>query len=184
MHKAALAAAESAHVVTNLEVNEDGPCYVRIEGRKSGLIAWLLTLFGIEAMIKFEVYGDRIECSKTSLSGMICETIPLTAISNLGSGFVKPVFLFVFAAISAAIAVIAFFCNSTGTAMYWVISAVIFVVLYFWWKTMILYFIPNSASTILVKFKRSVIEGVELDENTAGEIIGIVSQLVQKNKAK
>ena len=68
--------------------------------------------------------------------------------------------------------------------MYWVISAVIFVVLYFWWKTMVLYFIPNSASTILVKFKRSVIEGVELDENTAGEIIGIVSQLVQKNKAK
>ena len=44
MHRLAMLAGKSALVIKEAKVNEDGPLYVKIKGRKSGLIAWFLAL--------------------------------------------------------------------------------------------------------------------------------------------
>ena len=56
-------------------INSEGPCYVRLVGRKSGLIDWLLTLLGINTRTMLEIYEDRIEYSYGSLSGRVLEVI-------------------------------------------------------------------------------------------------------------
>ena len=58
MHNLAMLAGKAALVIKEAEVNEDGPLYVKIKGRKSGLIAWILTLLGIDITTTFEVYDN------------------------------------------------------------------------------------------------------------------------------
>ena len=97
MHSFAMLAGKAALVIREAEVNENGPLYVKIKGRKSGLIALLLTLIGVDTTTTFEVYENRIEFTEGSLSGRIKEMIPLSSVSNLGTGYMKPVIWMVLA---------------------------------------------------------------------------------------
>lgn len=77
MHMAAMNASNSALVLKEKEINANGPCYIRLSGRKQGFWSWLMTLLGINVTTTLEVYEDRIERSFGSLSGFINETIPI-----------------------------------------------------------------------------------------------------------
>ena len=90
--KAALALREA-------EINENGPVYVHLKGRKPGLAGWLFAKMGLDDSTTLDVYGDRIEFSDCSLSGAFTETIPLTRVSNLGAGFLKPFALAIMAVV-------------------------------------------------------------------------------------
>ena len=98
-------AGKSALVIKEAKVNEDGPLYVKIKGRKSGLIAWFLALIGIDTTTTFEVYENRVEFTEGSLSGRIKEMIPLSSISNLGTGYMKPVIWMVLAIMTLYVAI-------------------------------------------------------------------------------
>lgn len=165
-----------ALVLRKMDINEAGPHFVHIEGRKSGLLSWVCTVVGVDTTTVFDVYEDRIEYSGGSLSGAFTETIPLTRISNLGTGFLKP-FLY---------AILAFVCLllAIPTLGITLILAALFAFLYWTRKSLVLYFIPHSGSTTFMAFKRSLIEGVSLDAPTADRIVTIVSALVEKNTAR
>ena len=167
---------KAALVLKKLEIRELGPHYVHLEGRKAGLISWLYNLVGIDDTTVFDVYEDHIEYSGGSLSGAFTETIPLTKVSNLGAGYLKP-FLF---------AILAFVCLllAVPTFGFTLIFAAVFGFLYWTRKSLLIYFIPHSGSETVLAFKRSLIEGISLDAKTADKIVGIVSDLVEKNTAK
>lgn len=166
----------SALVLKNLEVRESGPHYVHIEGRKAGLISWLCSLVGIDSTTVFDVYDDRIEYSDGSLSGSFKETIPLTKISNLGTGYLKPFLFAILAALFLLLAIPTFGVTLLFTAL--------FAFLYWTQKSLLIYFIPHSGSTTAMAFKRSLIEGVSIDAETANKIVSIISDLVEKNTEK
>lgn len=166
----------SALVLRNLQIKESGPHYVHLEGRKAGLISWLCTFVGIDATTVFDVYEDRIEYSDGSLSGIFKETIPLTKISNLGTGYLKPFTYLILAFIFLLLAIPTF-----GITL---ILVALFAFLYWTNKSLLIYFIPHSGSTTYMAFKRSLIEGVSIDAETAAKIVEIVSTLVENNTSK
>ena len=176
MHQLAMLAGKAALVIKELEVNEDGPLYVKIKGRKSGLIAWILTLLGIDCTTTFEVYDNRIEFSEGSLSGRIKEMIPLSMVCNLGTGYLKPIIWMVLAFIMLFLAIPTF-----GISL---IFTLLFVFLYFFRKSMLLYAIPNSGRGAMVVFKRSLIENVNISEEDAYKIIALISKLMNQDKMK
>jgi hypothetical protein len=152
-------------------IDPNGPCYVRLVGRKSGLVDWLLTLCGINTKTTLEVYADRIEYSYGSLSGNILEVIPLSKVSNLYCGRFKPFILLVLAVISLIGAFFTF-----GISL---IPAILFFIYYFLKKTTLISIIPNSGSAAAVAFKRSIIENKNISDEEAQQIIQIIAQLVE-----
>ena len=176
MHLLANWVGKEALALKEKEINQDGPCYVRLVGRKSGLIDWLLTLFGVNTTTTLEVYADRIEYSYGSLSGNVLEVIPLSKVSNLYCGRFKPVILLVLAVITFFAAFVTF-----GLSL---ILTVIFVIFYYLKKTTLISVIPNSASATAVAFKRSLIENQNISDEEAQQIIKIVANLVENANQK
>lgn len=69
--------------------------YLNIEGRRGGIISFLLTVLNLNPVTSFKCYHNRIEFKRTSLSGEQLIIIPLTAVTAVQSGFTKPIgFLF------------------------------------------------------------------------------------------
>ncbi len=174
MHKFALLAGKAALAIKEVEINEDGPLYVKIKGRKSGIFAWFLTILGIDNTTTLEVYENRIEFTEGSLSGRVKEMIPLSSICNLGTGYLKPTLLLMLAGFFLLMALPTF-----GVSL---IFTVIFGIFYFLRKSMLLYAIPNSGNGPVILFKRSIIENVSLSEKDAYRIIDLISDLVDKSK--
>ena len=140
-------------------------------GRKAGLVDWFFTLIGINTTTTLEVYADRIEYSYGSLSGRMLEVIPLSKTSNLMCGYFKPVVFLILAAI--------FFLTAFVTFGLTLILTGIFAFLYYFRKSTLISIIPNSGSATAVAFKRSLIEGQNITEEEAQQIIKIISDLVE-----
>lgn len=171
MHQFANFMGTHALALKEKQINNEGPCYVHLAGRKSGLIDWILNLFGIDTTTKLDVYADHIEFSYHSISGHVLEIIPFTKVSNLNCGQLKPTILFFMAMIAA--------CAAYPTYGLSLILSIIFIIYYFLKKTVFISIIPDSASVTSIAFKRSVIENKNLSEEEAKQIIDIIAYLVK-----
>lgn len=176
MHSLALLAGGASLVLREKVINPDGPCYVKLVGRKAGLIDWLLTLIGINTTTTLEVYEDHIEYTYGSLSGNVLEVIPLSKTSNLLCGLFRPVIFLVWAVI--------FFIAAFVTYGVTLILTLLFVFLYFFRKSTLISIIPNSGSSTSVGFKRSLIEGQNITDEEAQQIVKIISKLVEDANKK
>ena len=181
MHNLAMLMGGNALVLREKEINEYGPVYVRLVGRKPGLLDWLLTIIGINTTVVFEVYDNRVEYSYGSLSGRMTETIPLSKISNLMCGYFKPFFLLVLAAILFIAGICVSFSAGNGILfIFGLIFSIVCVICYFLKKTTMVSVIPNSACPTTVVFKRSLIENNNISAEEAQQIISIINALVAK----
>jgi len=188
MHGLAMFLGNAGLVLREKSITPTGPRYVRLVGRKAGLVSFLMTILGIDTTTIFEVYEDRIEYSCSSLSGRFQELIPLVRVSNLCCGYFKPVLFFVFAVIALiggfAVGMIARADGSpelaTPATVVGVIFSAIFFVCYFLKKTIVVNVIPNSASPVAIAFKRSLIENQTITQEDARQIIDIITTLVSR----
>ena len=165
-----------ALVVKEWKVDPNAAIPVCIKGRKAGIVAWLLSLLGFDTTTTFELHGNHVSLAEGSLAGQIREIVPLTGACNIGTGYLKP-FGYIAAALGCFLwALISMFNdNASGWAAAWqLVLAVGFVVLFFLNKCMVLYVIPVSSSPIQIAFKRSVIEGVDVDASSARKVIHII----------
>lgn len=178
MHLSANLIGNHALALKQKTINPQGPCYVRLVGRKSGLIDWLLNICGIDTTSILEVYSNRIEYKYSSLSGTTQEVIPLSKISNLVCGYFTPVILIVVAVILFLAAL--FFGLKHVTSWILLAAAVIAFVYYFLKKSILISIIPNSGSSSCIAFKRSLIENENITKEEAEKIIGIIVALVEK----
>ena len=183
MHGLALTMGNAALALKEKVINPDGPLYVRLVGRKSGLIDWLLTVLGINTTTVLEIYEDHVDYSYGSISGRVTETIPLVNVSNLICGYFKPVILFILGIIFCILTIAALFVVGLF-AIVPLVLAVIFFVFYYLKKTTAIGVIPNSASTSAVAFKRSVIENQNITEEESKQIIAIVTKLISEANKK
>lgn len=184
-NSAALVASKNALVVKALEVNETGPVYVHIVGRKPGILAWLRSLIGIDPTTTLKVMDNRVEFIEGSMSGQVTHMIPLSSVCNLGAGYSKPFVLLVVAIIMLVIGLITMVASVPACVpLVLILLAICFAAVYYLKKTLVLFILPLSSMGACIGLKRSVIEGVDLDEATAFRIIDIVSALIEKNAAK
>lgn len=167
MSSLAAAAAKSALVVKELEINEEGPRYVHIVARQAGGLAFVLSLLGIDSTTVFDVYEDRLEFIEGSLSGRLTTCMPLSSVSIATSGFVKPFILLVL-----------------GLALLPVCVGIFFIISYYLSKSLVVSVDSNGSSSITICLKRSVIEGVEINEETAFKIVDRIKELTLKQTGK
>lgn len=185
MHGMAMAASRGALVVKELSINESGPTYVRLVGRRAGLIAWLMSLIGVDPTTTLEISATRLELTEGSLSGKVRNMMPLAKICNIGAGFFKPVVLLLLAGILLLVTLVTAIASMTGTTGMHLLSLIAFVgsiacvVAFFLKKTLVLFALSGSGVGPIIAFKRSVIEGVSIDEEQAKSIVSILTQLVE-----
>ena len=177
MSSFASAAARSALVVKEIKINEGGPQYVHIVARKGGIIAFLLSIAGIDSTTTFDIYEDRIDFAQGSLSGYIKTCMPLSSLSVATGGFVKPFS-------KLLIGILLVFPGALFTLGISALVGVILIIYYFLSKTLLVEVAASSGWSANICLKRSVIEGVEINQATADKIVDIVKRLIIAQTAK
>lgn len=162
--------------------NEQGE-YIRLFVRRSGLIAWILSLMRLDPTIYFGVYADQVEFRIASLSGYFKEIAPVTSITSCGYGYFRPwksaLFIFVmFAVIGMNLAAAA---QSILAALITIGVGTGITILYYLLKRELGFSITlHSGKTYgLVGIHRSVIEGQEIDERSFEHISAIMSWILR-----
>jgi len=191
MNALSLLAARSALVLKEVTIDENGPLYVRIVGRKPGLIAWILNILQIDTTTIFEVYWNRILFEEGSLFGRIKQNIPMKKVCNLGTGYTKPFLWFLLSVFfffsGFVILIITSLNDKDGSPALCLIPfaiALLFLFCYIFGKTMILYVFPSSGIGANVIFKRSLIEGVKISEEDAERVTNIITYLIDAPNGK
>jgi len=173
LHKTAVDSDRAALVVKSVLINCGGPEYVRIEGRKSGALSWLLSLLRLTSTVTFVVRERCVEYSDGSLAGSFTKKIPFVSLTNLESGYLKPFGYLLVAVVGVVLAY-----HTCGVSL---CLTAVFSFMYFFGRSMKLVFVPQSGKNLEFSFKRSLIEWVNLSEADARKVIGIISDLMEKS---
>jgi len=163
--------------------------FVSITGRKSGLVAWLLSLLKIDPSTTINVGLDRVEFTSASLAGTASRLIPLQGVCSTYYGYHKPwkqavsiFMLFAFFGFSVAKIVAERGSPSDGGMSFVVTIAagfVIALVYYFLNRTLTLGFVEHSGVVSGIVFKRSVIENLDINHGQAKAVCLIIQRLIE-----
>jgi hypothetical protein len=161
-----------------------GEPYVKVVARASGLLSFILSLVGIDATTTLQVSATRIEFERGSLSGFIRR---LTLLDHIGSTFYgrnKPwkTALVIFAICSFIGSAIgkSGFGGQSWTLLFFLLGLLGGGLYYFLNRELMIGFTEDSGITAAITFKRSVIEGQEIDENQLQKIIDVIENLIKK----
>ena len=184
MHNLARILGQAALVVKEVSFDESSDCQVRIVARKPGFISWLLSLLGIDSTFTLLVYRDRLESMEGSLSGQLKTVVPLKALDTYTFGFTKPVLLVVIAVGLFFMSIAMFIGRAPGLGIFLLLIAIGCFAEYFYKKCLMLTFTTVGANGIFFAFKRSVIEGINVDEQFAERVGTLVKSnyLAQSGK--
>lgn len=144
--------------------NEKGN-YVHLVGREAGLFAWFLSVLGLDPTTEVEIKKDLIIFSAASLSGRTTRVIPMKSLTSAFYGYEKPWKEALLIGLLLAPVFIGF---------------VVGPLYYFLNKTLAIGVIEASSWTGGFAFKRSVIEGQNIDEKQAYKVIEIVRSLIEQ----
>jgi len=172
--------------VSNDPIDEQGN-FVEIVGRKAGLIAWLFSLVGIDPTIRILVGPKWFEKNETSLSGPVTKLIPLRKVSSVYSSYFRPW-------LAALIIFVIFFNIGIQLGRFsrlsdWFTALALVVVLIGAVAALVFYFL-NRPFTLYVRevgggwptgirFKRSVIENVEVNHEKVQYACRVIKYLVE-----
>jgi hypothetical protein len=164
----------------NQPIDDDGNL-IRITGRQGGLIAWLFSLLKIEPTTSIKVSKDRVEFVSSSLSGTEYRMIPISSVCSTYYGYHKPwktalaiLIFFVFLAFNIGSNLVIF-------AIFFLAGPAIAFLYYFLNRVWTLGFVEHSGVVSRIRFKRSVIEGVDVNE-TQGHYICQITQFLIESK--
>ena len=147
------------------QANEDGN-FVHIIGRQGGLISWILSLFKIDPTNEVEIKDNLIKFTTSSLAGREKRIIPHNSVTSTYYSYDKP----------------------WKAALAWTI--LLLPVFGIGLLVGPLYYILNKSLTVAVieasgwvgsfSFKRSIIEGQNINEEEADKVIEIIRSLIEE----
>lgn len=149
--------------------------YVNISGRAGGLIAWLLNLLDISPTVRLIVNADKIIFQTASLEGSRTFLTPLENTCSTFYAFKRPLKEAVVMAI--VLGALTFF--SFG-----LIGIAIAILYYLLNKTLTVGFTDTGGRISQIPFKRSVIEGITLDETEAARVCEIIQHLIDTRRER
>jgi hypothetical protein len=176
---------------SNQPIDSDGS-YVKVIGRAGGLISWFLELLKVDPTTSIRVSQNRVEFSSASLSGTEHRMIPIGNVCSTYYGYHKPwkaalLIFFTFGFLFNIPGIIASTGDHTGLSimgyLFGIVIAVGIALLYFFLsRTLTLGFIEHSGVISAIKFKRSVIENVDVNEEQARYICEVSQFLIEVAK--
>lgn len=138
---------------------------------ESGIVSFILALVGIDATTSLIVTSRHIEYESGSLSGFERSITPMNHVSSTFYGRFKPwKTALIIAAISLPLV------TAFGLGLIGIFLAGLY---YFLNRELKLGFIADSSKSSHLVFKRSVIEGQEIDEEALRKIIALIEHLIQ-----
>ncbi len=153
------------------EANEAGN-YVHLVGREGGLVSWLLSLIRIDPVSEVEVKEDLIKFTASSLAGKETRIIPIRWLTSAYYAYEKPW------KIASIIVAIGLFLISVNVILGLLVS-VAGVAYYVLNKNLSVAVVEASGWSGAFAFKRSVIEGQNIDEQAGQEVIDIIRERIE-----
>ncbi len=166
--------------------------YVSITGRKGGLVAWLLSLVKIDPTTTIRVSPERLEFASGSIEGNEARIIPLQNICSSYYGYHKPW--------KSAAGIFGFFLffafsvlnshtreGSSGASDFFLVAGIGFIIAaiyYFLNRQLTLGFVETSGLVNGIRFKRSVIENIDLTPEQAHAVCVIVQNLIEEKEKR
>jgi len=167
-------------VLRRFEIREapaDG-VFVRIVGRVSGLIGWLLSALGFGNETQFEVTSERISFSASNLSGQMHILTPITHVANTACSYAKPLHLLVIGGFIALGGVLAGISGGASPLILGVLLGGVFFAMYWYSRKLSIRVISTGGQPITIVFKPSVLENVTIDMNRALQAIALLNRKV------
>ena len=140
--------------------------YISIVGREEGLISFILAALGIDATTRFRVDARNVYIEKGSLAGFEERVIPLSKISSSYFGFNKPW--------REAILLTVTFLSFFG------IGLILGPLYYFLNKKLTVGVVEVGSVISGIAFKRSVIEGKEINESESRRVVAILREIISQ----
>ncbi len=177
----------NALVLRKFEINQSSSAdkIIDIVGRKSGFVAFLLTVLGLDATTSLRCTRDRVEYRASSLFGETSTTIPLNQVTGIVGGYKKPIELLIAAAISFGISFVFGLITRNGIVFFilGVLIPLVLIIQYLYGKTMNLGVQNGGDKVYGLEFKKGLIEGVSVDIQLVKEAITLLNNAVlQSNK--
>ena len=164
----------SAYVIKSWQASETPDAngnYVHITGRTGGLISWIFNLIGISPTVELKVNSDKISFIEGSWSGLVEYHTPVENVCATLYGFTKP----------WKEAVILGFVLAAATYFLLGIPGILIgIIYYFLNKTLTVGFSDMGGRVSHINFKRSIIEGHNVDEHSAAEVCRIIQARIQR----
>ena len=145
--------------------------YVHITGRKGGLISWLLSLVGIDPIISLVVDRENVRFKAGTWTGFDMVVTPIGNLCSGRYGYAKPFW-------SSTILVFIGFMLLVPTLGISLLLILWGLYSYFANKTTKLGVTYVDGSGNEFAFKRSIIEGKNIDEIAAGRIVSIIEMIM------
>lgn len=178
-------------VLRRFEMTEPGQdgVFLRVVGRPSGLISWLMTTLRIEDETHLEVSCDGFNVRSSGLHGQLHRYTPLRSIATTHCGYMRPIiWLFIGGAIligglfqAIGERTLGAILGIVGGAI--VISAIFFLI-YWFSRKLQMWVVTHGSETLGITFKPSAIEFVSVNLDQALHAIAVINQRMIEAKAK
>jgi hypothetical protein len=150
------------------EANEEGN-FVHLVGREAGLISWLLSLFKIDPTSEVEIKDNLLKFTSSSFAGQEKRIIPMNSLTSAYYGYEKP---WKMALILGVVFMPLFFLGLIIGPLYYILN-----------KNLTVGVVEASGWVGAFSFKRSIIEGQNINEEEAYEVIEIIRKLIEAKTA-
>jgi len=165
-----------SNVITEWKASEqpdENGEFVHIRGRQAGVLSFLLSLVGIDPKFSLTVDNRSVCFEKGSLNGFVRSIVPLDRVASASIGYAKPwKGCMIAGGVSVALPFVA------GSIWIGIIGLIAAFLYYFLHKVLFLAVNDNGGKPYELDFKRSVIEGQNIDEKAAERIVAIIEMLM------
>lgn len=167
-------------VLKTFTVNEAAPdgIAVHIVGRKSGLIAWLLTVVGFDALTTLIVNETEISFKSSSLYGQMLKLVPISMISSTTCGYFKPFGFLLFGTVFAVVGVIFAIGGIVAGALILIALGGILLGLYWTSKSMIISLTAGGMEPVGLRLRPSVIHGMSINLDKVAAAVTLINRRV------
>ena len=164
--------------------------YIVITGRESGVIAWLLAVMGVDPVTTIRMSVKRVEFRSSSLSGTNNKMIPLQGVCSTYYGYHKPwkkalvlfaVLMWLFVTVGSMLGEAG--ARGLGNLTFiagTLVSLAISLTYYLLNRTTTFGFVEYSGLVSGIKFKRSVIENIDVNEEQASYVCALAQAIIEK----
>lgn len=135
---------------------------VYVVGRQPGFMGWLLSAIGVDANTELTVSPTEVTFRQASLFGETVTVCPVSRVACASAGYAKPIEYLIIAGLTAVT----------------VIIPIVMVILFFLEKRMFVMVETTGGGSFAIAFKRSLIEGVEVNQEKAKEVLQILHRNV------
>jgi len=156
--------------------------FIAIRGRAPGLFSWIMSLLGVERGVRMVATAQHIRFQEGDLGGSSTRIIHLDKVCSTYFGYKKPwaeaaAFIFVLAPILAPLG--AEIMNSAIGGLFGFIVAIAIAAIYYALnKRMSIGLVEMSGVVNQIVFKRSVLEGINLDEQSSSQASDVIQWLM------